>query len=129
MAMRVSKANNTALTVSADNLIVRYDLSVGGCATAIFLAFLTSPQRAGDTSPDTTCAAHRTKYAGNSSIAIRDDDKVCAVGGWDGRYVAVRIGFHTSLQPFSIRLYATRTMKPLGTLKYHKTGCQVLEFA
>jgi len=33
------------------------------------------------------------------------------------------------LQTRSIRLYATRTMKPLGTLKYHKTGCQAVEFA
>lgn len=29
----------------------------------------------------------------------------------------------------SIRLYTTRTLKPLGTLKYHKTGCQAVEFA
>ena len=28
-----------------------------------------------------------------------------------------------------IRLYSTRTLKPLGTLKYHKTGCQAVEFA
>lgn len=26
-------------------------------------------------------------------------------------------------------MYTTRTLKPLGTLKYHKTGCQALEFA
>lgn len=96
MAMRVSKANDMALTISADNLIGRYDLLVGP-ATAIFLAFLTSLQRAGNTSPDTACAAHRTKYAGNSSIAIRDDGKVCAVGGWDGRYVTVRVSFRIRL--------------------------------
>lgn len=29
----------------------------------------------------------------------------------------------------SIRLYSTQTMKPLGTLRYHKTGCQAVEFA
>ncbi len=27
------------------------------------------------------------------------------------------------------RLYSTKTLKPLGTLKYHKTACQCLEFA
>lgn len=96
MAMKVSRTNNIALTVSADHLIGRYDLL-----------------KPIDMPPDTACVAHRTKYPGNSSIAIRDDGKVCAVGGWDGH----------------IRLYATRTMKPLGALKYHKTGCQALEFA
>lgn len=24
---------------------------------------------------------------GNATLAIRDDGKVCAVGGWDGKYV------------------------------------------
>lgn len=52
------------------------------------------------------------------------------MGGWDGRY-----GYFTAIPPtcveymHSIRLYATRTLKPLGTLKYHKTNCQVVEFA
>lgn len=26
-------------------------------------------------------------------------------------------------------MYSTKTLKPLGTLKYHKTACQCLEFA
>ena len=28
-----------------------------------------------------------------------------------------------------IRLYSTKKFKPLGTLKYHKSACQCLEFA
>ena len=28
-----------------------------------------------------------------------------------------------------IRLYSTKSFKPLGTLKYHKSACQCLEFA
>ena len=28
-----------------------------------------------------------------------------------------------------IRLYSTKYFKPLGTLKYHKSACQCLEFA
>jgi ASTRA-associated protein 1 len=88
MAMRVSRTNNIALTVSADHLIGRYDLSVGRCIrpTPNF-SYFASFQKASDTSPDTACVPHRTKYPGNSSIAIRDDGKVCAVGGWDGQYV------------------------------------------
>jgi len=90
--MRVSRDNMFALTVSADHIVGRYELS-----------------------DNTTSAGtpHRTKHPGNGAVAIRDDGKVCAIAGWDGR----------------IRLYATRTMKALGTLKYHKSNCQVVEFA
>ncbi|KAJ6505919.1 hypothetical protein DFH09DRAFT_1200587 [Mycena vulgaris] len=28
-----------------------------------------------------------------------------------------------------IRLYSTKSMKPLGTLRYHENGCQAVEFA
>ena len=28
------------------------------------------------------------KYPGNASIALRDDGRVCAIGGWDGKYVS-----------------------------------------
>ncbi|TEB34631.1 WD40 repeat-like protein [Coprinellus micaceus] len=92
MAMSVSRSNTFSLTVSADNLIVRYDLI-------------------SETEPK--AAVHRAKHPGNSSIAIRDDGRVCAVGGWDG----------------SVRLYSTKSLKPLGTLRYHKSNCQALAFA
>ncbi|KAF9453422.1 WD-40 repeat-containing protein [Macrolepiota fuliginosa MF-IS2] len=95
MAMRVSYQNDFAITVSADHLVCRYDIS----------GAVVSPERA--------CIAHRMKHPGNASIAIREDDKVCAIGGWDG----------------SVRLFSTRTIKPLGTLKYHKSSCQAIEFA
>lgn len=29
----------------------------------------------------------------------------------------------------SIRLYSTKKLKPLGTLKYHKVNCQAVSFA
>lgn len=35
----------------------------------------------------TACTIHRTKNPGNGAVTIRDDGRVCAVGGWDGRYV------------------------------------------
>ncbi|KAK0446436.1 WD-40 repeat-containing protein [Desarmillaria tabescens] len=93
MAMGVTQDNSMALTVSADHLIGRYDLSV--CRSS-FVA-----------------ETHRTNHPGNGAVAIRDDGRVCAVGGWDGR----------------IRLYSTKAFKPLGTLKYHKNGCQAVAFA
>ena len=35
----------------------------------------------------------------------------------------------TDLIACRIRLYSTRSLKPLGTLNYHKAGCQALFFA
>ncbi|KAK0245425.1 WD-40 repeat-containing protein [Armillaria nabsnona] len=93
MAMAVTNDNSMALTVSADHLIGRYDLSV--CCSV------------------NGTEIHRTNHPGNGAVAIRDDGRVCAVGGWDGR----------------IRLYSTKSFKSLGTLKYHKTGCQAVVFA
>ncbi|KAL1730022.1 WD40-repeat-containing domain protein [Schizophyllum commune] len=100
MAMAVTRDNALALTVSADHLIGRYDLNVRG-----ILPFATDPSAASTT--------HRTKHPGNACVAIRDDGRVCAVGGWDG----------------GIRLYSTKNLKPLGTLRYHKTSVQALVFA
>ncbi|KAL1744455.1 WD40-repeat-containing domain protein [Schizophyllum fasciatum] len=93
MAMSVTRNSSVALTVSADHLVGRYDLNA---VTA-----------------DTASTVHRTKHPGNGCVAIRDDGRVCAIGGWDG----------------SIRLYSTKSLKPLGTLRYHKTACQALAFA
>jgi len=95
MAMAVSPNNRLALSVSADHLIGRYDL------------------QAREASVNTACTVHRTKHPQNGCVALRDDGRVCAVGGWDGR----------------IRLYSTKKLKPLGTLKYHKVNCQAVSFA
>ncbi|KAI0719200.1 WD-40 repeat-containing protein [Fomitopsis betulina] len=95
MAMTVSRDNSLALTVSADHLIGRYDI------------------KAIEGDVKTVCRVHKTKHPGNGSIALDDDGRVCAVGGWDGR----------------IRLYSTRSMKSLGTLEYHKQSCQAVTFA
>jgi len=58
-------------------------------------------------------AAHRTKYPGNNAVALRDDGRVAAVAGWDGR----------------VRLYSSKTVKPLGTLSYHTKACNAVAFA
>ncbi|KAF5389857.1 hypothetical protein D9757_003675 [Collybiopsis confluens] len=92
MAMQISMDNSLAITVSADHLVGRYDL--------------TASSKEG-------CVIYRTGHPGNGCVAIRDDGRVCAIGGWDGK----------------IRLYSTKSFKPLGTLKYHKEGCQGLVFA
>jgi hypothetical protein len=37
--------------------------------------------------------------------------------------------FNQLLMKHRIRLYSTKSLKALGTLEYHKTGCQVVAFA
>jgi len=96
MAMAVSKDHSFALTVSADHLVGRYDLNTPTQLEA-----------------DQSARAFRTKNPGNATIAIRDDGRVCAIGGWDGR----------------VRLYSTKSFKPLGTLVYHKDNCHAVAFA
>ncbi|KAG2083532.1 WD40-repeat-containing domain protein [Suillus cothurnatus] len=102
MAMTVSSDCTFALTVSADHLVGRYNLSIVNRmprkrprnATALGIAF-------------------KTKHPGNGAVAIRNDGRVCAIGGWDGK----------------VRLYSTKTLKLLGTLVHHKQGCQAVMFA
>jgi len=95
MAMAVSLDGSVALSVSADHLVGRYDL--------------------GRDSVDAAGTVHRTKHPGNGAVAIHDEGRVCAIGGWDGR----------------VRLFSTKSFKPLGTLVHHKagTGIQALAFA
>ncbi|KAL5526418.1 ASA1_1 [Sanghuangporus sanghuang] len=92
MAMTVSRDSSFALTVSADSTITRYSL---------------------DGPHEYRFTKHRIKQAGNGSVTLRSDGRVCAVGGWDGK----------------IRLFSTKTFKPLGTLSYHTKSCQALAFA
>ncbi|KAH9825541.1 WD domain, G-beta repeat [Teratosphaeria destructans] len=55
----------------------------------------------------------QTKHAGQQSLTVRDDEKILATAGWDGR----------------VRVYSCKTMKELAVLKWHKEGCYALAFA
>lgn len=75
---------------------------------------------------------YRSKYPGNGSVANRKDGRVCAVGGWDGKYVLypyIYLPRPNHLLLPSIRLYGTKTFKALGTLTYHKEGIHALAFS
>jgi hypothetical protein len=67
MAMRVSRDNQLALSVSADHIVGRYDLAGADASAGV---------------------VYRTTHPGNGCVAIRDDGRVCAIGGWDGRWAA-----------------------------------------
>ena len=63
-------------------------------------------------------------------MAIRDDGRLCAVGGWDGKYVLSSAKLdNADIYSHRIRLYSARTFKALGTLDYHKKNTQALAFA
>jgi ASTRA-associated protein 1 len=91
--MVVSKDNSLALTVSADHLVGRYDLTVRqafsqlgltlDCQHPCPLLHQNAPKQC--SSQESVGMAYRTKHPGNAAIALRDDGKVCAVGGWDGK--------------------------------------------
>jgi len=89
MAMGVSRNSTLALSVSADHLVGRYDLKAS-VRTHPHVRSITEINRNEQNAPaDTTasCTIARTKHPGNAAIAIHDSDKVCALGGWDGKYV------------------------------------------
>ena len=33
---------------------------------------------------------YRIKHPGNSAVALRNDGRVCAVAGWDGKYAIIQ---------------------------------------
>jgi ASTRA-associated protein 1 len=54
-----------------------------------------------------------TKHSGQQSLVVRSDGKILATAGWDGR----------------VRVYATKRLKELAVLKWHKEGCYAVAFA
>ena len=57
--------------------------------------------------------AIQTKHSGQQSLRIRNDGKVFATAGWDGR----------------VRVYAVGGMREVAVLKWHKEGCYAVAFA
>jgi WD40 repeat protein len=57
--------------------------------------------------------AVNTKHAGQQGLTVRSDGKIFATAGWDCR----------------VRVYATKTLKELAVLKWHKVGCYTTAFA
>lgn len=55
----------------------------------------------------------QTKHAGQQGLAVRNDEKIFATAGWDGR----------------MRVYSVKSMKELAVLKWHGEGCYAVAFA
>ncbi|KAM3457737.1 hypothetical protein MY3296_000810 [Beauveria thailandica] len=54
-----------------------------------------------------------TKHAGQQSLTIRSDGRIFATAGWDSK----------------IRVYATKSLKELAVLKWHRVGVYAVAFA
>ena len=85
MAMGVSRDSALALSVSADHLVGRYDLKASNQADTLEQTLNDENEQNAPTDSETACTIARTKHPGNASIAIHDSNKVCALGGWDGK--------------------------------------------
>lgn len=55
----------------------------------------------------------KTKHSGQQGLRVRNDGKIFATAGWDGR----------------ARVYGAKGMKELAVLKWHKEGCYTVAFA
>ncbi|OAT04560.1 WD repeat protein, variant [Blastomyces gilchristii SLH14081] len=62
---------------------------------------------------DTPLKLLNTKHAGQQGLQTRNDGKVFATAGWDGR----------------IRVYSCKSMRELAVLKWHNEGCYAVAFA
>ncbi|KAF9911757.1 ASTRA complex subunit [Linnemannia zychae] len=94
LAVDVSSKAEFAISCGSDNVLVKYDLSSSLQGT-----------------PEVLKVA--LKANGMADGKIRNDQKVIALAGWDGR----------------IRLFSAKTLKPLAVLKYHREGLYCLGFA
>jgi hypothetical protein len=100
MAMTATTDLRTAWTVSADHQLCRY-------------SFPPSPSAPPSTVPESSVISRfSTKQIGNASLALSPDQRVLAVGGWDGK----------------IRLFSAASGKSLGTLDYHRGTVHALAF-
>lgn len=94
MATAVSLDRSIALSVSADHLVGRYDVKVCAFDSHVISGEI---QKNGEqinllqadpiSNLEAMGTVFRTKHPGNGAVAFHDDGRVCAIGGWDGRYV------------------------------------------
>ncbi|KAF2861751.1 WD40 repeat-like protein [Piedraia hortae CBS 480.64] len=85
---------------AADAVIARYALPKEGALPL-------------DGSPEGKSRIVNTGHAGQQGLVIRDDGRILATAGWDGK----------------LRVYSARTLKELGVGMWHREGCFAVGFA
>lgn len=92
LSLDISSGRKCFFTSSADAVIARHPLPSSTMETNMW---------------------QQTKHAGQQGLTVRNDEKIFATAGWDGR----------------ARVYSTKSMKELAVLKWHQEGCYAIAFA
>lgn len=100
LSLDVSLSKDFYLTSSADAILAKHPIPV--VAETLRPAIETLPLK-----------TQQTKHSGQQNLRIRSDGKIFATAGWDSK----------------VRVYATKSLKELAVLKWHKEGCYSLAFA
>ncbi|KAF9581727.1 ASTRA complex subunit, partial [Lunasporangiospora selenospora] len=95
LALDISRDRRFGISCGSDNILVKYQLE--------------NRDTQGTPEIDTISL----KANGIADVRIRDDSKIVALAGWDGR----------------IRVFSSKTLKPLAVLSYHREGLYCLGFA
>jgi len=99
LSLDVDTRNEFYITSSVDAMVVKHPIAmnmIGGTGR-----------------DDMPLKVLKTGHAGQQSLRIRNDGKIFATAGWDGR----------------IRVYGVKGMKELAVLKWHGEGVYSVDFA
>jgi WD40 repeat protein len=100
LSLDVSASKDFYLTSSADAIIAKHPIPI----------VKETPRPIIESLPLKTL---QTKHSGQQGLSLRNDGKIFATAGWDAK----------------VRVYATKSMKELAVLKWHKEGCYAIAFA
>ncbi|RKF61816.1 ASTRA-associated protein 1 [Erysiphe neolycopersici] len=106
LSLAVAPEKNYYLTSSADAIIAQHVIP---CLPSVFPEIKSVEL----IRKDTPSRHLNTKHAGQQDIKIRNDGKIFATAGWDGR----------------VRVYSCRALCEVAVLKWHKQGCYAVAFA
>jgi len=87
MSLSFDLCNNTAVSVGADERIVKYRLfdEISSISKSEVNSTSTEDRKEEDVSSTLRAQVLKSNHAGRSSTSISENGKVCAIGGWDGR--------------------------------------------
>jgi len=110
LSLSISLSSNCYFTSSADAILAKHPIP----AAVLIDDDVEEVNREGmESGGGTELKVVKTGHSGQQSLQVRDDGKIFATAGWDGR----------------VRVYAVKTMRELAVLKWHKEGCYAVGFA
>ncbi|KAF6809174.1 WD repeat-containing protein [Colletotrichum sojae] len=108
---RVHQQPVLSLDVVADQ---GYFLTSGADAVVAKHPLPGSPNSAVDEQPvQQPLKISNTKHSGQQGLRVRDDGRIFATAGWDS----------------AVRVYSSKTLKEVATLRWHKVGCYAVALA